>query len=98
VALVKSFYLIFESYAQGRLEDLFYIIPVFVFAMVVRIVLFSEIAIIFSLVYSAALAFSFDNSLRIFLYTFAGSILGAYFSGKCENRNTILRAGIFTAS
>jgi putative nucleotidyltransferase with HDIG domain len=97
LALVKSFYLIFESYAQSRLEDLFYIIPVFVFAMVVRIVLFSEIAIVFSLVYSAALAFSFDNSLRIFLYTFAGSILGAYFSGKCENRNTILRAGIFTA-
>jgi putative nucleotidyltransferase with HDIG domain len=97
VALVKSFHLIFESYAQNRLEDLFYIIPVFVFAMVVRIVLFSEIAIIFSLVYSAALAFSFDGSLRIFLYTFAGSILGAYFSGKCENRNTILRAGIFTA-
>ncbi|MHB8109224.1 MAG: HD family phosphohydrolase [Syntrophorhabdaceae bacterium] len=97
VLIVKSFYLIFGSYAQSRLEDLFYVIPVFVFAMVVRIVLFSEIAIIFSLVYAATLAFSFENSLRIFLYTFAGSILGAYFSGKCENRNTILRAGIYTA-
>lgn len=97
VLLVKSFYLIFESYAQSRLEDLFYIIPVFVFAMVVRIVLFSEIAIIFSLVYAATLAFSFDNSLRIFLYTFTGSILGAFFSGKCENRNTILKAGLYTA-
>ncbi|MCK9228304.1 MAG: HDIG domain-containing protein [Syntrophorhabdaceae bacterium] len=97
VLLVKCFYLIFENYAQSRLEDLFYVIPIFVFAMVVRIVLFSEIAIIFSLVYAATLAFSFENSLRIFLYTFAGSILGAYFSGKCENRNTILKAGLFTA-
>jgi len=97
VVLVKCFYLIFESYAQNRLEDLFYVIPVFVFAMVVRIVLFSEVAIIFSLVYAATLAFSFENSLRIFLYTFAGSILGAYFSGKCENRNTILKAGLYTA-
>ncbi len=98
VLLVKCFHLIFESYAQSRLEDLFYVIPVFVFAMVVRIVLFSEIAIIFSLVYAATLAFSFENSLRIFLYTFAGSILGAYFSGKCENRNTILKAGFIRPS
>ena len=97
VLLVKCFHLIFESYAQSRIEDLFYVIPVFVFAMVVRIVLFSEIAIIFSLVYAVTLAFSFENSLRIFLYTFAGSILGAYFSGKCENRNTILKAGLYTA-
>jgi cyclic-di-AMP phosphodiesterase PgpH len=97
VLLVKSFHLIFESYAQSRVDDLFYVIPVFVFAMVVRIVLFSEIAIIFSVVYAAALAFAFENSLRIFLYTFAGSILGAYFSGKCENRNTVLRAGLSTA-
>jgi len=97
VLLVKCFYLIFESYAQSRVDDLFYVIPVFVFAMVVRIVLFSEIAIIFSLVYAATLAFSFENSLRIFLYTFTGSILAAYFSGKCENRNTILKAGLYTA-
>ncbi len=97
VLLVKSFHLIFESYAQSRLEDLLYVIPVFVFAMVVRIVLFSEIAIIFSLVYAAALAFCFENSLRIFLYIFAGSIASAFFSGKCENRNTILRAGLYTA-
>ncbi len=97
VLLVKSFHLIFENYAQNRVEDLFYVIPVFVFAMVVRIVLFSEAAIIFSVVYAAALAFAFENSLGIFLYTFAGSVLGAYFSGKCENRNTVLRAGLYTA-
>ena len=97
VLLVKSFYLIFEYYALGHLNELFYIIPVFLFAMVVRIVLFSEIAIVFSVFYAAALAFSFENSLHIFLYTFVGSMLGAYFSGKCENRNTILKAGIYTA-
>ena len=96
VLLVKCFYLIFETYVQSHLEDLFYIIPVFVFAMVVRIVLFSEIAIIFSAFYAAALAFSFENSLRVFLYTFAGSVLGAYFSGKCENRNSILKAGLYS--
>jgi len=97
VLFVKVFYLIFEYYAQSRLNELVYIIPVFLFAMVIRIVLFSEIAIIFSIFYAATLAFCFENSLQVFLYSFVGSILGAFFSGKCENRNTILKAGIYTA-
>ena len=97
ILFVKVFHLIFEYYAPGHLGELVYIIPVFLFAMVVRIVLFSEIAIIFSIFYAAALAFSFENSLHVFLYSFVGSILGAFFAGKCENRNTILRAGLYTA-
>lgn len=97
VLFVKVFYLIFEYYAQSHLGELVYIIPVFLFAMVVRIVLFSEIAIVFSVFYAAALAFSFENSLQVFLYSFVGSVLGAFFAGKCENRNTILKAGLYTA-
>ena len=97
VLLIKSFHLVFENYAPQRLELLFYIIPVFLFAMVLRIVLFSEVSIIFSVFYATALALAFGNSLQVFLYCFLGSILGAYFSGKCENRNTILKAGMYTA-
>jgi hypothetical protein len=44
------------------------------------------------------MGFMFENSLFIFLYTLLGNILAAYFSGKCENRNTILKAGLYTAS
>ena len=63
-----------------------------------RIVLFSEAAIIFTAIFSIVfLGFAFGNSLVTFLYVFVGSILVAYFSGKCEKWNVILKAGFYTS-
>ena len=97
VLLVKTCSLIFEYYAPSHIEQLFYVIPVFLFGIVFRIVLFSEAAIIFSAIFSIVLGFAFENSLAIFLYVFVGNILASYFSGKCENRNVILKAGLYTS-
>lgn len=97
VLIVKTCYLVFEYYAPGHINELFYIIPVFLFGIVIRIVLFSEAAIIFSAIFSILLAFAFKNSLEVFLYAFISNILASYFSGRCENRNIILRAGIYTS-
>ena len=69
----------------------------FSFGIVFRIVLFSEAAIIFSAIFSIVLGFTFENSLAIFLYAFVGNVLASYFSGKCENRNVILKAGLYTS-
>jgi len=95
--LVKTCFLIFEYYAPAHIDELFYIIPVFLFGIVIRIVLFSEAAIIFSVIFSIVLGFTFENSLEIFLYAFVSNILASYFSGRCENRNIILRAGVYTS-
>jgi len=95
VLLVKTCSLVFEYYAPSHVEQLFYIIPVFLFGIVFRIVLFSEAAIIFSAIFAIVLGFTFENSLAIFLYAFVGNILASYFSGKCENRNVILKAGLY---
>jgi hypothetical protein len=97
VLLVKTCSLIFEYYAPSHIEQLFYVIPIFLFGIVFRIVLFSEAAIIFSAIFSIVLGFTFGNSLAIFLYAFIGNILASYFSGKCENRNVILKAGLYTS-
>jgi cyclic-di-AMP phosphodiesterase PgpH len=97
VLLVKTCSLVFEYYAPSHIEQLFYIIPVFLFGIVFRIVLFSESAIIFSAIFAIVLGFTFENSLAIFLYAFVGNILASYFSGKCENRNVILKAGLYTS-
>jgi cyclic-di-AMP phosphodiesterase PgpH len=97
VLLVKTCSLVFEYYAPSHIEQLFYVIPIFLFGIVFRIVLFSEAAIIFSAIFSIVLGFTFGNSLAIFLYAFVGNILASYFSGKCENRNVILKAGVYTA-
>ncbi len=97
VAFVKSSFLIFGHFARDNIADLFYVVPIFLFGIIMRVVLFSEAAITFSLVFGIAMGFAFQNSLQVFLYTFLANILASHFSGKCEDRNTILKAGIFTA-
>ncbi|OPY83971.1 MAG: hypothetical protein A4E65_00419 [Syntrophorhabdus sp. PtaU1.Bin153] len=95
--LVKSSVLLFDHFIQNHAVDLLYIVPIFSFGIILRIVLFSEAAIVFSMVFSVVMGFMFENSLPVMLYTFLGSILASYFSGKCENRNTVLKAGLYTA-
>jgi cyclic-di-AMP phosphodiesterase PgpH len=96
--LVKASTLIFEHFVPNYAPYLFYIVPIFCYGIILRIVLFSEAAIIFSIGFSIVMGFLFENSLPIFLYTLLGNILASYYSGKCENRNTILKAGLYTAS
>jgi len=97
IILVKICFLVFEYYAQSHIAQLFYLIPMFLFGIVLRIVLFSEAAIVFSAIFAIVLGFAFENSLAVFLYAFVGNVLASYFSGKCENRNTILKAGLYTS-
>ena len=97
ISFVKSLLLIFGHFARDNAADLFYIVPLFLFGIIMRIVLFSEAAITFSLILGIAMGFAFENSLQVFLYTLLANVLASYFSGRTENRNTILKAGIYTA-
>lgn len=96
--LVKASTLIFDHFAPNYAPYLIYIIPIFCYGIILRIVLFSEAAIIFSIAFSIVMGFMFENSLAVFLYTLLGNLLASYFSGKCENRNTVLKAGLYTAA
>jgi cyclic-di-AMP phosphodiesterase PgpH len=95
--MVKLPFLVFEYFTQKYAPDLFYIIPIFMFGIIMRVALFSEAAIVFSIFFAAIMGFAFENSMPIFVYTLIGNVLASYFSGKCENRNTILKAGLYTA-
>lgn len=96
--IVKASVLILDHFAPSSSLYLIYIVPIFCYGIILRIVLFSEAAIIFSILFSIVMGFLFENSLPIFLYTLLGNILASYYSGKCENRNTVLKAGLYTAS
>jgi len=96
--LMKACFMIFTYYVESLAGELFYVIPIFLFGIVFRIVLFSEAALVFSLILAVVLGFAFENSLTVFLYVFVGNILASYFSGKCENRSIILKAGLYAAS
>ncbi len=94
--LVKIACLVFDYFPENYAANLFYIIPIFVFGIITRVALFSEAAIVFSIMFAIIVGFSFETSLPVFLYTLVGNVLSSYFSGRCENRNTILRAGLYT--
>jgi hypothetical protein len=96
--LVKASTVIFEHFAPSYASYLVYIVPIFCYGIIMRVVLFSEAAIVFSIAFSIVMGFMFEYSLPLFLYTLLGNILASYFSGKCENRNTVLKAGLYTAS
>jgi cyclic-di-AMP phosphodiesterase PgpH len=95
--LVKIACFFFDSFPQSYASDLFYVMPIFVFGIITRVALFSEAAIVFSIMFAIIVGFAFDTSLPIFLYTLVGNVLSSYFSGRCENRNTLLKAGLYTA-
>ncbi len=97
VIFVKALSLVFEYFPQEYTANLFYIIPMFFFGIVMRIVLFSEVAIVFAIVFASCTCLMFENSFSVFMYTFIGNIIASYLSGKCENRNTILKAGLYAA-
>ncbi len=94
--LVKISMVLLEQYRPEYAQDLFYIVPVFAFGMIMRGILFSEAVLIFSTILGAAVAFILGGGLAIFLYVFLGNVLAAYFTGTCEKRTVLLKAGFYT--
>jgi len=71
-----------------------YLFPIATGAMVVRIVLNSEVAIVFSLLASYFSAALMGNQLFYFIFTFVGSLIGAHKVARCEQRSILTKAGI----
>jgi cyclic-di-AMP phosphodiesterase PgpH len=71
-----------------------YLFPIATGAMVVRIVLNSEVAIVFSLLASYFAAALMGNQLFYFIFTFVGSVIGAHKVAQCEQRSILIKAGI----
>jgi cyclic-di-AMP phosphodiesterase PgpH len=71
-----------------------YLFPIATGAMLVRIVLNSEVAIAFTLLtgyFSAALM---GNQLFYFIFAVVGSLIGAHKVARCEQRSILIKAGI----
>jgi putative nucleotidyltransferase with HDIG domain len=72
----------------------YYLFPVAAGAMLTRIVINSEVAIIYSVIAGILSAILLDNRLFFFIYPFIGSIVGANGVARCEQRSALLKAGI----
>ncbi len=71
-----------------------YLFPIATGAMLVRIVLNSEVAIVFSLLASYFSATLMGNQLFYFIFTFVGGVIGAHKVARCEQRSILLKAGL----
>jgi putative nucleotidyltransferase with HDIG domain len=98
IALLKLFQLSTDAVGEEFLSipssSYPYLFPIATGAMLVRIVLNSEVAIVFSLLagyFSAALM---GNQLSYFIFALVGSVIGAHKVARCEQRNILIKAGI----
>ena len=72
----------------------YYAFPFAVGAMLVRIVLNSEVALIFALTFAALVGVMFGNNLFITIYALVGSLTAAHFVRHCMERSTLYQAGL----
>jgi len=71
-----------------------FLFPIATGAMLIRIVLNSEVAIVYSLLASYFSSVLMGNQLFLFVFALTGSIVGAHKVAQCEQRNVILKAGL----
>jgi putative nucleotidyltransferase with HDIG domain len=72
----------------------FYMFPFATGAMIVRIFINSEVALVYCAVLAPLLGIMFDNSMFVVIYALLGSIVGAHGMRQCSDRGTIYIAGL----
>ncbi|HEX9779146.1 MAG TPA: HDIG domain-containing protein [Geopsychrobacteraceae bacterium] len=86
-----------STFAYIDSASYYYAIPFALGAMLVRIVLNSESALIFSICCALLVGILFGNSLVMALYVLVGSLVGAHGVRHCKERSTLYRAGLWVA-
>jgi hypothetical protein len=71
----------------------YYMLPFAAGAMLVRIVLNSEVALLFSVIFAALAGFLFGNSFELFLFALLSSLAGAHWVRQLTVRTSMFRAG-----
>jgi len=75
-------------------DDYFYLFPFAAAVMLVRIILNSEVALVYCAVCAPLLGILFNNSLFVVVYALLGGIIGAHGVRQCQYRGTIYTAGL----
>jgi putative nucleotidyltransferase with HDIG domain len=98
IALLKLFQLLTDAlggeFFSIPSSSYSYLFPIAMGAMLIRIVINSEVAIVFAILSSYFAATLMGNQLFYFTFTFVGSLIGAHKVARCEQRSILLRAGL----
>ncbi len=71
----------------------FYLFPFAAGAMVVRIFINSEVALVYCAILAPLLGIMFENNMLVVIYSLLGSIVGAHGVRHCTSRGTVYAAG-----
>ncbi|RPJ10023.1 MAG: HDIG domain-containing protein, partial [Deltaproteobacteria bacterium] len=98
IALLKLFLMITDILGGEFLSipssSYLYLFPIAAGAMLVRIVINSEVAIVFAILSSYFSASMIGNQLFFFIFSFVGSVIGAHKVARCEQRSILIKAGL----
>lgn len=72
----------------------FYLFPFAASAIIVRIILNSEVALVYCAVCAPLIGIMFNGSLQVLVYALLGGIIGAHGVRQCKDRGTIYHAGL----
>lgn len=74
--------------------DYYYLFPFAASAIIVRIILNSEVALVYCAVCAPLLGIMFNSSLQVVIYALLSGIVGAHGVRQCKERNAIYVAGL----
>jgi len=98
IILVKLSILIFSAMGSAfpyiDATSYYYLFPFVFGVMLVRLVLSSEVALLFAILSSLLLGLMFGNSLEISLFVLTGSLAGIYGLRQCKERTILYKAGL----
>ena len=83
-----------SSFPSIDTADYFYLLPFAAAPMLVRIILNSEVALVYCAICAPLFGIMFNNSLQVVVYALLGGIVGAHGVRQCKDRSTILNAGM----
>jgi putative nucleotidyltransferase with HDIG domain len=98
IGLLKLFLLITDILGEEFLSipssSYLYLFPIAGGAMLIRIVINSEVAVLFTILSSYLSATMMGNQLFFFIFTFIGGVIGAHKVARCEQRSILIKAGL----
>ncbi len=79
------------------LDSYYYLLPVAAGAMLIRIVLNSEVALIYSLLVSLLTGLLLREGIVLPIFYLIGSIVGAHSVARCDQRSQLIKGGLLVA-
>ena len=81
-------------FPQIDTNNYFYLFPFAAGAMIVRVFINSEVALVYCAMLAPLLGIMFNNSMFVVMYALLGGLVGAHGMRQCSDRGTIYAAGL----